>query len=257
MKILDSEVHLWHADQCDFDVDQLQQACLAWLTEDEQRRYRRYQFDRHRLQLLLGRFLMRSVLSQYEETIEADQWRFVHNEFGKPAIEPEQNSLGLYFNLSHSGNKLVLAVSKTEMIGVDIEAISKPRRVEKISTRYFSRQEQDELLALPESGRLHRFYQLWTLKEAYIKACGLGLAIPLQHFSYSFESEQRLCIEFDAARQDDARHWQIWQLAMNSAYYLALAVKSKSNPSIESVSSWALSGLEGFCSLDTRVLRKS
>ena len=133
LQILDSEIHLWHAVQPDFSLQELQQYCLAWLTEKERSRYARYYFDDSRKQLLLGRFLIRSVLSQYRDEIDPGAWRFVDNEFGKPALHPAQNSLPLYFNLSHSADRAVLAVARFECIGVDIERSDKQRRVAKIA----------------------------------------------------------------------------------------------------------------------------
>lgn len=257
MQILESEIHLWHADKADFPLPELQDHCFDWLTEKEQHRYQRYYFDTHRQQLLLGRFLARSVLSQYTETIDPGDWRFVENEYGKPAIDPLQNQDKLFFNLSHSGDKLVLAVARLEQIGIDIERSDKARRVQKISSRFFSAREVEELLALAEEAWQQRFYQLWTLKEAYIKACGLGLAIPLQHFSYGFPDATRLSVSFDAQRADDPAHWQIWQLAMKGDYELALAVKNETAVAVDSISSWSLSSLQDFRSTETRIVRSA
>lgn len=251
MQIIDSEVHLWHCRHADFSLHELKQQCLRWLTDEERLRFQRFYFDRHRKQLLLGRFLIRSVLSQYLEAFAPPKWCFVQNDHGKPALDPAQNSRGLYFNLSHSGDRLVLAISKLETIGVDIESSDKPRRVSRIAQRFFSRQEAADLLALNQSQRLHRFYQLWTLKEAYIKACGLGLAIPLQQFSYAFPVAGQIEITFDRTREDDALRWQVWQFDIPGNYQLALAVKSDSGDQVCSISSWNLPDLEQFYSLDT------
>ncbi len=257
MQILDSEIHLWLIDQAEFSEDELCEKCLGWLTESEQKRYRRFYFDRHRKQLLLGRYLTRSVLSQYTEDIAPVQWRFLENDYGKPFIDPSQNSDSLFFNLSHSGNRLVLAVARHEFIGVDIERSDKQRRVAKISDRFFSRQEVIDLLTLDDGLQLNRFYELWTLKEAYIKACGLGLAIPLQQISYSFPIADKLTVSFDSARRDDAGDWQFWQIDLLSDYELALAAKIVTRARVNSLSTWELSGLDEFHALDTRVLRSN
>ena len=257
MQIIDSEIHLWHCQHRDFSLHELKQQCLPWLTDEERLRFQRFYFDRHRKQLLLGRFLMRSVLSQYLEEFAPAQWCFIQNGHGKPALDPAQNSRSLYFNLSHSGDRLVLAISKLETIGVDIESSDKPRRVVRIAQRFFSGQEVADLLALNQSRRLHRFYQLWTLKEAYIKACGLGLAIPLQQFSYSFPAAGQVEIKFEDARQDDASQWQVWQFDVPGNYQLSLAVKSISGDQVCSISSWNLPDLEQFHSLDTVIIRSN
>ena len=257
MQIINSEVHLWHCKQADFSLQELKRQCLPWLTDAERLRFQRFYFDRHRKQLLLGRFLIRSVLSQYLKEFAPPQWRFVQNDHGKPALDPAQNARGLYFNLSHSGDRLVLAISKLETIGVDIESSDKPRRVARIAQRFFSRQEVADLLVLNESRRLHRFYQLWTLKEAYIKACGLGLAIPLRQFSYAFPTAGQIDITFDKSRQDDATRWQVWQFDVPGNYQLSLAVKSDSGDQVCSISSWNLPDLQQFHSLDTCISRSN
>ncbi|PCJ23641.1 MAG: hypothetical protein COA96_11370 [SAR86 cluster bacterium] len=258
MNLKENEIHLWHIDQSDFDLPELQENRLDWLSKTELARFNRYLFDRHRKQLLLGKILVRSVLSRYDETVQPKDWNFTQNDYGKPAIDPAQQKRPLFFNISHSGDKLVLAVASSEFIGVDIEQCCKPRRVSKISSRYFSTKEAAELLAMPEQSQLSRFYQLWTLKEAYIKACGLGLAIPLQHFSYSFPGNERLVIEFNTAREDDPKSWQLWQLSVNKGYKLALALKT-SNASAQNynISSWQVTDLNEVKRIDSTILRKS
>lgn len=226
MQIKDSQIHLWQLEQADFELSSIENECLAWLTESELARFRRFQFDRHRKQLLLGRILMRIALSRYDGSVTPESWVFAHNAYGKPAISEEQNSASLYFNLSHSADKVVLAVSRFEDIGVDIECARKPRRVAAIAQRYFSGKETAEIFSLPEDQQQSRFYDLWTLKEAYIKACGMGLAIPLQHFSYGFLGTNGLSVEFDALRADDPDAWQLWQLSVGSDFKLALAAKA-------------------------------
>jgi len=242
MRIEDSEIHIWQLEQADFELSSLQRECLAWLTESELKRYQRYQFDRHRKQLLLGRVLTRIALSRYSSIAPAS-WNFTHNQYGKPAISVEQNSASLYFNLSHSAEKVVLAVSRFEGIGVDVECARKPRRVAAIAQRYFSNAEAAQLLSLPEDQQQSRFYDLWTLKEAYIKACGMGLAIPLQHFSYCFLGDDRLTVEFDARRNDVAAAWQFWQIFTGADYKLAVAAKSGAEEATHTLAAWRLAGL--------------
>ena len=79
MQIQKSEIHLWQLEQADFELSSLQSECLAWLTESEVKRFQRYQFDRHRKQLLLGRVLMRVALSSYVNKIAPASWNFIYN----------------------------------------------------------------------------------------------------------------------------------------------------------------------------------
>jgi len=255
MRIEESEIHLWQLEQGDFELSSLQSECLAWLTESELKRFRRFQFDRHRKQLLLGRVLMRVALSSYDRSMAPASWNFTYNDYGKPAISEEQNSASLYFNLSHSAEKVVLAVSRFKDIGVDVECARKPRRIAAIAQRYFSDKEASQLLILPEDRQQSRFYDLWTLKEAYIKACGMGLAIPLQHFSYGFVGDDRLTVEFDARRNDMEGAWQFWQLSAGSDFKLAVAAKADAEGLVQSLSGWRLVGLDKVLEQEVQVIR--
>ena len=255
MRIEKSEIHLWRLEQADFELPSLQSECLAWLTESELKRFQRLQFDRHRKQLLLGRVLMRVALSSYDRSIAAPSWNFTHNDYGKPEISIEQNSASLYFNLSHSAEKVVLAVSRFKDIGVDVECARKPRRIAAIAQRYFSDTEAGELLSLPEDQQQSRFYDLWTLKEAYIKACGMGLAIPLQHFSSRFSGGDRLAVEFDARRNDVESAWQFWQLSAGPDFKLAVAAKAGEAGLVKSLSGWRLVALDKFLEQELQVIR--
>jgi 4'-phosphopantetheinyl transferase len=255
MRIEESEIHLWQLEQGDFELSSLQSECLSWLTESEIKRFQRFQFDRHRKQLLLGRVLMRVALSSYDRSIAPASWNFTHNDYGKPAISEEQNSASLYFNLSHSAEKVVLAVSRFKDIGVDVECARKPRRIAAIAQRYFSDKEAGQLLILAKDRQQSRFYDLWTLKEAYIKACGMGLAIPLQHFSYGFAGDDRLTVEFDARRNDMEGAWQFWQLSAGPDFKLAVAAKAGAEGLVQSLSGWRLVGLDKVLEQEVQVIR--
>ncbi len=239
MQLERNEIHIWNLDQNDFSLDEVESYCLSWLNDIELARFHRYQFDRSRKQLLLGRFLLRHVLSEYDADIAPANWQFTSNAYGKPEIAAQQQKGGLYFNISHSGSRVVLAVARSPSIGIDIEFAEKNRRVEKIAHRFFSASETACLLALKEDEWLIRFYELWTLKEAYIKACGLGLAIPLKDFSYSFPAENGLAIDFEEERGDAPQNWQLWQVDAGAEYKLSLALKKDGNSAdIERIRSW-------------------
>tara|TARA_B100001142_G_scaffold316480_1_gene356316 strand:- start:215 stop:979 length:765 start_codon:yes stop_codon:yes gene_type:complete len=221
IEIFKSDAHLWFARHDDFDTFKLKRTSLEWLTEIELIRLNRCYDERHRTQYILGRLLVRNVLSQYSY-LEPWCWRFGENKFGKPILDPRHEQ-DLSFNLSHSGNCLVVAVSRSNELGVDIERSDKPRRVTRIARRYFANSEIEELFDLPDSEQLSRFYDLWTLKEAYTKARGFGLAIPFSQFSFAF-SREKLNMSFSKSVDDKPSNWQIWQMNY-TPYKIALAVK--------------------------------
>jgi len=228
MKLDPQHINLWVVDIEDFSYEELLSLTSGWLSKQDLQRVERYQFLEHKKQLLMGRYLTRTVLSRYGQ-FSAGDWRFENNEYGKPSIASallEEMVEPLFFNLSHSQNKLVLAVARHEFLGVDIEYGLKPRRVEEIANRYFSNSEIEGFSGLEKSQMQKRFYDLWSLKEAYIKACGMGLAIPLNHFSFSFQSERKVEIKFHKQRPDDSALWQFWKIESEPGYHLSLAVKS-------------------------------
>jgi len=222
-----SEIHLWTAELDDFSLAELELICLAWLGKQDLQRYHRLVFERHRKQMLLSRYLLRATLSHYVDSLSLSDWRFTHNAYGKPALEQSVHPLDLFFNLSHSHGQIVLALAAHDFVGVDIEASTRSRRISRIARRYFSEAEAAELLELPEHLQLSRFYQLWTLKEAYIKACGMGLAIPLNQFSFRFAENSRICVQFDPQLNDEPVDWHFWQIDKGKNFQLSLALKLK------------------------------
>lgn len=228
-------MHLWTADTEEFDLAALETEVADWLDEGERERYRRLIPQKAKQQFLLSRYLLQHTLSQYSSDWQPGQWKFDVNAYGKPSLS-EQHGTELQFNLSHSGERVVIALGHQLDLGVDIEFSARPRRIKRIANRYFSPIEVSELLQLEEVSWQQRFYELWTLKEAYIKACGMGLAIPLQHFSYRFSTARRLILEFDKNRNDRPENWQIWQLQLpeDEQYQLAVACRGKRDRNVVS-----------------------
>lgn len=228
MKLDPNHIDLWTVDADNFKLRDLLMLSGSWLSSAEEARLNRFRLERSKHEFLVGRYMLRSVLSLYARFSPQD-WVFDYNEYGKPSISKAQQNemeMPLYFNLSHSRGKLIMAVSRYEQVGVDIEYGLKPRRIEKIANRYFSASEVEGLEGLPDHAKQTRFYDLWSLKEAYIKACGLGLAIPLGDFSYRFSSAGAIVIEFDAEREDVPEAWQFWQIGSILGFHIAIAIKS-------------------------------
>lgn len=223
MNLPENEIHIWQVALSDVDPAALTQQALAWLQAKDVVRYERLVQQRHRLEFLLGKWLTRICLSEYTGLAMGD-WQFIDNAYGKPQPREGFGVQAPFFNLSHSNGRAVLAVSRTPELGVDIEFTGRKRRVAKIAHRYFADEEIQTLLALPDSAQQSRFYELWSLKEAYIKARGLGLAIPLRSFAYTF-SPNRVGLN-EMTRLSAAQwRWQIWQLHTGLPYALALAVQ--------------------------------
>lgn len=196
----------------------------TFLSGQERARRDRIQHPRAFAEFLTGRRLMRTVLGHLLGVAPAAV-ALLESSRGALSLDPAQNPSGLSFNLSHTEGLVVLAVAHAA-VGVDVEWLDRPGRTVELADRYFARAELEALRALPPERQRDRFFELWTLKEAYIKARGLGLAIPLGSFSFSGFEDSELRIEVDASQSDrpDA-HWRfgLWDLASRHRLALALA----------------------------------
>lgn len=206
------------------DVDLLL-AYQALLTEQDRQQWQRFYFARHQQQYLVTRALVRAVLSQYWP-LAPSAWQFVRDSYGKPEIQPGLIPLPLRFNLSHTEGLICCAVTLKHAIGVDVEYLLRANATLDIAARYFAAAEIQALTQLPDALQQQRFFALWTLKEAYIKARGLGLSLPLDQFSFSFDHQQSVSIEFLDAIADTPEHWQFWRYQPSEQHQMALAVNS-------------------------------
>lgn len=171
---------------------------------------------------IITRAFIRQVLSQYED-ISPLAWEFGKGFNGKPFIS--QPNTNLSFNLSHAKDLIVCAVSRGCDLGIDVEYIKRKSDTYKLAPRYFSPQEISDLQALPYHQQAIDFYHYWTLKEAYIKACGDGLAIPLNQFSFKLTAGEPVSISFAPARDDHPNYWQHFLYQPTDAHKMALSVK--------------------------------
>lgn len=217
----DDEIHLWVVPESEVPTELLPHY-QALLSEDELARYQRRRTVEERRRFLITRATVRSVLSTYHPAIAPALWRFSSNAHGRPEAVFDDQTPPLVFNISHATGMVLLAVARNGELGVDVEDTWRECQVADLVRRFFASAEAEELLLLPESQQRGRFFDLWTLKEAYIKACGMGLAIPLGSFSYHFVGKA-ISIAFDAARNDQPGRWQLWQLRASERHQVGLA----------------------------------
>lgn len=222
------EIHIWLT-----RPEQIQQTVLLdyyrqIMTPDEQARQQRYKFAKDQHSALITRGFVRTLLSRYYPCAPQD-WRFEKGEKDKPEIIDKPDELR--FNLSHTDGLIVCALARKHDVGVDVEDISRNSDVLNIADRYFSEHEVKELFSLPEAEQRSRFFDYWTLKESYIKACGLGLAIPLGDFSFHINAAPKdsrinanIRLGFSEKRNDNPDNWQSWLFYLNQQYRMALSI---------------------------------
>lgn len=225
------QVHLWHAftPQQDEALNALQ---LGLLTPEERTRMARFHFERDRHRYLITRALVRTVLSRYAPIAPAD-WIFEPGPHGRPYITNlHPLAQQLRFNLSHTDGLVVLAVTTGREVGVDTESTARTAPLE-VADRFFSRQEAQALRALPAAEQAHRFWELWTFKESYIKARGLGLSLPLSKFSLQLDADARVDIGFDDGLDDSPARWRFWQLRPDADHLVALCLEASTTERVE------------------------
>lgn len=226
----EGEAHLWWVRPDDVDPALLDKG-RALLTEAELERVSRFRRAADRRRCLVTRMLVRTTLSRYVDVLP-ERWRFRANAYGRPEIESPCASLR--FNLSHTDGLVVCLVSCDREVGVDVESTSRTHRGLDVAERYFSPREAATLRATRASAQPDRFLQFWTLKESYIKARGLGLAIPLAAFTFDLPDGMRSSIRLhtEPTLGDDPARWQFTLGRMGTGHLVATAVEGRGGPPV-------------------------
>ncbi|MEO0409358.1 MAG: 4'-phosphopantetheinyl transferase superfamily protein [Cyanobacteria bacterium P01_A01_bin.135] len=228
-------VHIWIATTEDCQQPELLKRYLAVLDEQERSRYERFRFERHRQGYLIAHGLLRFCLSHYGEQ-QPWEWRFVTNDYGRPEIFAEGGVPPLRFNLSHTDGLAACAVTRAADVGVDVECVARSGDLAAVGELSFTAQELAQLDQLTGEAWRDRFFDLWTLKEAYAKARGMGLSLPLQQFAFGFDGA---LIQFESLAQEESAgsgaDWRFGLMSPGSGHRLAVAVRG-SGPLVVQVS---------------------
>ena len=173
---------------------------------------------------LAARVFLRSVLSVYADLAPA-AWRFETNPWGRPHIANREAPRELRFNLSHKPTQVTCLVGFERELGVDVEdgTANRPYLLE-IASRFFSQSEAAALRALPPERHRERFYQLWTLKESYIKARGRGLSLGLSKFSFTPEGDTATVV-FEEGFDDQPQNWDFRLFHPDPQHVIAATVE--------------------------------
>ncbi|WP_211443800.1 4'-phosphopantetheinyl transferase family protein [Collimonas humicola] len=228
-------IDLWLTPLDDQRDSQLLEAYRQLLSAEERRRLQRFlrEPDRHRY--LVTRALVRTVLARFTG-VAPECLRFKENRYGKPALcGMDANNRTLSFNLSHCGDMIVLALTRDRELGVDVENIALRPAPINIAKRFFAEVEVIDLEELSTAAQSERFFELWTLKEAYVKARGMGLSIPLDQFGFRFGACGRLAMWMEPDLGDCPSRWHHWQIRIASKYLVAVCAEHRtaaSSPSI-------------------------
>ena len=213
------EIHIWRASLSQNSA-YLQQL-VKTLSVDELDRANRFHFEADRKRFIIGRGILRSILSYYLD-IEPHQLQFCYGSHGKPALKTCDL---LHFNLSHSQDLALYAFTYDRQIGIDLEYVRHIPGLEQIVAQFFSTRERTTFLALPSSQQPAAFFHGWTCKEAILKALGDGLALPLNQFDVSLLPDrpaQLFSINGDRAA---AERWLLQSFIPAVNYVAAMAIE--------------------------------
>jgi 4'-phosphopantetheinyl transferase len=216
------EVHVWHAtlSQTPSQIESF----LHSLAADEQARAERFYFERDREHFVVARGVLRAILGGYLNRAP-ESLSFCYSSHGKPALAGESDAHAIHFNVSHSHGVALYAVTRGREVGIDLERIRPGVEVVEIAERFFSPREVAMLQALPTEFQCEAFFRCWTRKEAYIKARGEGLSLPLDQFDVSLAPGEAATILGTRPNPSEASRWFLQEIASAPGYEAAVAVE--------------------------------
>jgi 4'-phosphopantetheinyl transferase len=220
--LTDRNIHVYRMslDLPDGDIHELS----AILSPDEMARANRFVYPNYRNYFIAGRAQMRLILSRYVHQYAGDL-AFNYNEYGKPFLSSSPGKI--QFNVSHSQLLGLVAVTLNKRVGVDIERVRTDIDYTQIAQQFFAPGEVKRLMDLPVELQLEAFYACWTRKEAFIKARGMGLAIPLDQFEVSFSPNIPPQLVYSGSDLTGESDWSLYELRPGTGYIAALAVQNQ------------------------------
>ncbi|HSD54401.1 MAG TPA: 4'-phosphopantetheinyl transferase superfamily protein [Burkholderiales bacterium] len=234
IELKSDEVHVWRVDVGERAA--IGAGALVTLSEAERARAARFHFEADRRRFVAAHVALRGILASYLGA-QPSSLVFGEGSHGKPFVAAPEHGRSLRFSLSHSGEVALVAVSLGREVGVDVERVRPREDLAGFVARYFSPLERQALQRLLSVDRLRAFFETWTLKEAYLKACGEGLLRELDAFDVTVgDAQPRLLAVRD--RPGDEARWTLRRLDPGEGHVGALAVEG---------SDWQLRDQTGSC----------
>lgn len=193
------------------------------LSEDERQRAARFVFEKHRRRFVACRGQVRKILSSYLGA-PAEQIRFRYESMGKPALDSPWSDSGVRFNISHSHELALCALTQGRELGVDVEHIREPSDFDGLAERFFAKTEVSVLRSLPQVERLAAFFSCWTRKEALLKATGTGLSFPLDRVVVTLAPDEPARVVAYGDDPSSAGNWWLGALTPAKGYVGAIAL---------------------------------
>jgi 4'-phosphopantetheinyl transferase len=233
--------HLWFFETGIFREPSATHRWLARLEDHERLRYAAIGTSAARREYLGTRALARTALTRYSGQ-GAQCLRFGTDHLGPPELT-SPSMPGLFFSLARTRELAVGLFAFDQVVGIDVELVAPIEAVE-MAERFFSGEELAELSSLEEDARLSRFYELWTLREAYLKARGVGLTLPLDQLVFRPTPSGGAQAEFGPAIRDDPAHWQFGLTWLTNRHLAATCIKRPSSGAPTRISHFDARGMD-------------
>lgn len=226
---LQQEVHVWLARPEDVTDPAVLQQYLALLSGGECERYRQFRFDPDRQRFLVSHALVRRVLSAYVD-VDPSSWEFSSNQHGRPEISAPVITAPLRFNLTHTAGLVACVVSLDLDCGIDVEQVSPRGNLSGIAEKMFAVSERQALQSLDGQAFVERFFCYWTLREAYCKALGVGIAGSKKDYCFVEGETGQWTLRFDSGAGDNGRDWQFELTKPTADHVAAVALRAAGVP---------------------------
>lgn len=215
-------VHVWRA-FLDVEEEEVHKISRI-LSQDEKGRAKGFHFQRDRHRFIIARAALRKIIGRYLG-LEPERLQFAYNRYGKPALTGCFGAEGFRFNLTRSQDLALYAFSLRRKVGIDAEYVRADLASLEVAATAFSTSEMEMLKAVPEDRRTEAFFACWTRKEAYVKAKGKGLSIPLDEFDVSLLPGEPARLMNVRADPTEASRWSLMDIHPAHGYMGAIAVE--------------------------------
>ena len=194
------------------------------LSADEIARAERFYFERDRSRYIIGRGILRTLLGNYLG-MDASEIQFNYGPHGKPTLEPVSTGQTLQFNLAHSNDRAIFIFGWDRPVGIDIEHVRPLQDADRFAEQFYSARETALINSLPGDDKWNAFYKLWTCKEAFLKAQGSGLTVPLNQVEIFLDGEEAARLISIGGDTEQAADWKLWIFNPLPGYQAAIAIQ--------------------------------
>jgi len=227
---LSHEAHVWAVRPESIQNRTTLDVCMDLLSDREREQCRRFRFPDDGHHYLVSHALVRNVLSKYADISPRD-WVFSQAEHGRPEVA-NPGLPPIRFNLSHTKGLAACIVTLSHDCGIDVEKICDRHNPAGVAKRMFAKDEYEHMQRLSGHEQLEYFFTRWTLREAYVKARGIGISFPTHKLNFTIESDGDIKIDFDPDIQDDGRDWQFQLLPLSTGHVTAVGIRREGDNNI-------------------------